>query len=85
MYDGKKFFCASVTTRINEYGFEYEHKEFQMTAQYLKYLRKQQEERDRMHLVQLKHKLEYQRTHYNEVDKYDLDEYMRLIQESYRK
>jgi hypothetical protein len=56
-----------------------------MTRAYVQYLREKQLEEDRMYLVKLKHKLEYQRKHFGEVDKYDFDEYMRLIQQSYAK
>ena len=56
-----------------------------MTKAYKAYLAEKHAEEEHMELVTLKHKLEYQRQHYGEVDKYDFDEYMRLIQQSYAK
>lgn len=84
-YNGKKFFPAEEVEYYDDLGFKRTKTKFQMTRAYVKYLREKQLEEDRMHLVKLKHKLEYQRKHFGEVDKYDFDEYMRLIQQSYTK
>ena len=84
-YNGKKFFPAKEVEYYDDLGFKRTKTYFKMTKAYVQYLREKQLEEDRMYLVKLKHKLEYQRKHFGEVDKYDFDEYMRLIQKSYAK
>jgi hypothetical protein len=84
-YNGKKFFPVEEVEYYDDLGFKRTKTNFMMTRAYVKYLKEKQLEEDRMYLVKLKHKLEYQRKTYGEVDKYDFDEYMRLIQTSYSK
>ena len=82
-YDGKKFRCIGEVEYYDDLGFKRTKPKFVMTRAYVKYLREKHAEEELMELVKLKHKLEYQRKHYGDVDKYDFDEYMRLIQQSY--
>ena len=84
-YDGKKFRCIGEVEYYDDLGFKRTKPKFVMTRAYVKYLREKHAEEELMELVKLKHKLEYQRKHYSDVDKYDFDEYMRLIQQSYAK
>lgn len=84
-YNGKKFFPAEEVEYYDDLGFKRTKTRFVMTRGYKKYLAEKHAEEDRMYIVKLKHKLEYQRKHFGEVDKYDFDEYMRLIQQSYAK
>lgn len=84
-YNGKKFFPAKEVEYYDDLGFKRTKTIFKMTKAYKEYLETKQLEEEHMELVKLKHKLDYQRKHYGEVDKYDFDEYMRLIQKSYAK
>lgn len=84
-YNGKKFYPAGEVEYYDDLGFKRTKTHFVMTRAYIKYLREKHAEEEHMELVKLKHKLDYQRQHYGEVDKYDFDEYMRLIQQSYAK
>ena len=84
-YEGKKFRCTGEVEYYDDLGFKRTKATFAMTKSYAMYLREKHAEEERMELVKLKHKLDYQRKTYGEVDKYDFDEYMRLIQQSYSK
>lgn len=84
-YTGKKFYPAEETEYYDDLGFKRTKTIFKMTRAYVQYLAEKHAEEEHMELVKLKHKLEYQRQHYGDVDKYDFDEYMRLIQQSYAK
>ena len=84
-YNGKKFYPAGEVEYYDDLGFKRTKTNFKMTRTYVKYLREKRAEEEHMELVKLKHKLDYQRITYGEVDKYDFDEYMRLIQQSYAK
>ena len=84
-YDGKKFRCIGEVEYYDDLGFKRTKPKFVMTKAYKAYLAEKHAEEELMELVKLKHKLEYQRKHYGDVDKYDFDEYMRLIQQSYAK
>lgn len=84
-YNGKKFFPAKEVEYYDDLGFKRTKTIFKMTKAYRAYLAEKHAEEEHMELVKLKHKLDYQRKHYGEVDKYDFDEYMRLIQQSYAK
>ena len=56
-----------------------------MTKQYVEYCRKREEEKRQKEITILKHSLEYQMKTYGEVDKYDYQRYISMIQESYNK
>lgn len=84
-YEGKKFFPAEEVVYYDDLGFKRTKTHFVMTKAYKEYLELKQLEEKHMEIVKLKHKLDYQRKHYGEVDKYDFDEYIRLIQASYSK
>lgn len=84
-YEGKKFFPAKEVEYYDDLGFKRTKTIFKMTRAYSAYLAEKHAEEEHMELVKLKHKLDYQRKHFGEVDKYDFDEYMRLIQQSYAK
>lgn len=84
-YNGKKFVCIGEKQYYDDLGFKRTKPLFVMTKGYKKYLSEKREYDEHMELVKLKHKLEYQRQHFGEVDKYDFDEYMRIIQQSYAK
>ena len=84
-YTGKKFYPAKEVEYYDELGFKRTKTDFKMTRGYVQYLKEKRAEEEHMELVKLKHKLDYQRKTYGDVDKYDFDEYMRLIQQSYTK
>ena len=54
-----------------------------MTRAYKKYLEEKAQKEKAFELQVLKNKLEYQKKTYGEVDEYDYNEYIRLVQQSY--
>ena len=85
-YTKRKFRDSGVTeTYYDEIGFKRERPIFYMTLAYKKYLREKAEKEKQFEITVLKNKLEYQMKHYGEVDKYDYNEYVRLVQQSYCK
>ena len=85
IYDDKKFFTTEgdVTVFYDDLGFKRYKQNFHMTRDYIEYLKEKRAEEERFEIAALKSKLEYQKTHYGEVDLYDLAEYTRLVQASY--
>ena len=71
-YNGKKFYPAGEVEYYDDLGFKRTKTHFVVTKAYKAYLAEKHAEEEHMELVALKHKLEYQRKHYGEVDKYFL-------------
>ena len=85
-YTKSKFRDSGITeTYYDEVGFKRERTVFIMTRGYKKYLQEKAEKEKQFEMTVLKNKLEYQKKHYGEVDKYDYNEYVRLVQQSYCK
>ena len=82
-YNGAKFRYVGTEEYYDDLGFKQTRAKFKMTRSYLEYLAEKNAEEAKMQIVTLKNKLEYQQKTYGEVDPYDLNEYMRLVQAQY--
>lgn len=84
-YQGCKFFCVDEKVIYNEWGEKVTKPIFKMTKQYIEYCRRMEEEKRQKEITILKHSLEYQMKTYGEVDKYDYQRYIFMVQQSYNK
>ena len=82
-YNKSKFRACGTTTYKDEWGTVHEKTKFCMTRAYKKYLEEKAQKEKAFELQVLKNKLEYQKKTYGEVDEYDYNEYIRLVQQSY--
>lgn len=82
-FTGKKFYPTN-TTQVRDdtqwWTNAYKEKvDFKMTKEYKAYLRNKREERRKLDIQVLRHKLEWQMRTYGEVDPIDYGEFIALI------
>lgn len=84
-YQGHKFFCTDEKIVYNEWGERVIKPIFRMTKQYIEYCKRKEEEKRQYEIRCLKESLEYQMKTYGEVDKYDYQRYVSMVQKLYNK
>lgn len=84
-YQGCKFRPLETIVSYNEWGEKVEKTKFIPTKGYMKWLKEREEEKRQKEITILKHSLEYQMKTYGEVDKYDYQRYISMVQQSYNK
>ena len=84
-YQGSKFRPLETIISYNEWGERVEKTKFIPTKSYMKWLKEREEEKRQREITILRDSLEYQMKTYGEIDKYDYQRYISMIQQSYNK